>query len=63
MLYPELRVLGAFVRWLMNGCKTKLKYEVFNNTEHDKANYMIGVLIVLSPVLIALILLFWGIIR
>jgi len=47
----------------MKGCKTKLKYEVFDNTEHDKANYMIGILIVLSPVLIALILICLGVIR
>ena len=40
-----------------------MKYEVFDNTEHDKANYMIGVLIVLSPVLIALILICLGVIR
>ena len=61
-LYPELRELGAFFRWLFKGCKSKLRHEV-DNTEHDKANYMIGVLIVLLPVLTALILLFFGIIR
>ena len=63
MSYPELRDLGAFVRWLLKGCKTKLKYEAFDNTDYDKENYMIGVLVVLSPVLIALILICLGVIR
>lgn len=63
MLYPELRNLGAFVRWLLKGRKTKLKYEVFDNTDYDKENYLIGVLIVFTPVLLAILLICLGIIR
>ena len=63
MLYPELRDLGAFVRWVLKGCKTKLKHEVFDNTDHDKENYLIGLLIITLPVLMAILLLCLNIIR
>ena len=63
MLYPELRNLGAFVRWLLKGCKTKLKYEVFDNTDYDRENYLIGIVVVSIPVLIAIILICVGVIR
>ena len=63
MLYPEFRDLGAFVRWVMKGCKTKLNHEVFYNTDRDWENYVIGLLIVFLPVLIAILLLCLGIIR
>ena len=62
MLYPELRDLGALVRWLLKGCKNKLKYEVFDNIDHDKENYLIGILVVSIPVLLAIILICLGII-
>jgi hypothetical protein len=63
MLYPEFRDLGAFVRWVMKGCKTKLNREVLYHTDQDWENYVIGLLIVFLPGLIAILLLCLGIIR
>jgi len=63
MLYPEFRDLGAFVRWVMKGCKTNLNREVFYNTNQDWGNYLIGLSIVFLPVLIAILLLCLGMIR
>ena len=40
-----------------------MKYEVFDNTDYDKENYLIGILVVFTPVLIAIILICIGIIR
>ncbi|MBR7022119.1 MAG: hypothetical protein IKI09_01430 [Bacteroidales bacterium] len=42
------KTLGAFIRWLLKGCKTILKDEVNGNLEprwlksHDTENYIIG---------------------
>ncbi len=49
---PETaRWLGGFVRWLLKGCKTKLKDEVNGNLEaswgwtYDTENYIIGLIV------------------
>ncbi len=45
------RWLGGFVRWLLKGCKTKLKDEVNGNLEaswgwtYDTENYIIGLIV------------------
>jgi hypothetical protein len=42
------KTLGAFIRWLLKGCKTSLKDEVNGNLEprwlksRDTENYIIG---------------------
>lgn len=40
--------IGAFVRWVFNGCKTSLKDEIYNN---DVANLIVGLLFSLAVVL------------
>jgi len=53
--------LGAFVRWLFKGCKTKLRDEIEGNFEatwgvtYDMENYIIGNVTVLLMILIAVI--------
>ena len=44
------KFLGGFVRWLLKGCRTKLKDEVEGNLEpkwlnsYDTENYIIGLI-------------------
>lgn len=53
MTIPFARLIGGFVRWLLKGCKTKLRDEVEGNLEatwggtYDTENYIIGVVTVI----------------
>ena len=60
-MYVLAKELGAFVRWLFKGCKTKLRDEIEGNFEatwgvtYDMENYIIGHVTVLVMILIAVI--------
>lgn len=60
-MYVLSKDLGAFVRWLFKGCKTKLRDEIEGNFEatwgvtYDMENYIIGNVTVLIMILIAVI--------
>ncbi|HKM11919.1 MAG TPA: hypothetical protein PL115_01770 [Bacteroidales bacterium] len=60
-MYVLAKELGAFVRWLFKGCKTKLRDEIEGNFEatwgvtYDMENYIIGNVTVLVMILIAVI--------
>jgi len=60
-MYVLAKDLGAFVRWLFKGCKTKLRDEIEGNFEatwgvtYDMDNYIIGNVTVLLMILIAVI--------
>ena len=60
-MYVLAKDLGAFVRWLFKGCKTKLRDEIEGNFEatwgvtYDMDNYIIGNVTVLIMILIAVI--------
>jgi hypothetical protein len=60
-MYVLAKDLGAFVRWLFKGCKTKLRDEIEGNFEatwgvtYDMENYIIGNVTVLIMILIAVI--------
>jgi hypothetical protein len=60
-MYVLAKELGAFVRWLFKGCKTKLRDEIEGNFEatwgvtYDMENYIIGNVTVLIMILIAVI--------
>ena len=61
-MYVLAKELGAFVRWLFKGCKTKLRDEIEGNFEatwgvtYDMENYIIGNVTVLVMILIAVII-------
>jgi len=61
-MYVLAKDLGAFVRWLFKGCKTKLRDEIEGNFEatwgvtYDMENYIIGNVTVLVMILIAVII-------
>jgi len=49
MMRPLLLVIVGFSRWILKGCKTDLKEEIYGN-EHDLKNvkginYLIGLII------------------
>ena len=60
-MYVLAKELGAFVRWLFKGCKSKLRDEIEGNFEatwgvtYDMENYIIGNVTVLVMILIAVI--------
>lgn len=60
-MYVLAKELGAFVRWLFKGCKTKQRDEIEGNFEatwgvtYDMENYIIGNVTVLVMILIAVI--------
>lgn len=61
--------LGAFVRWLLKGCKTKLQDEIdgiFDATwgaTYDTENYIIGLVTVLIMIGITVIVIVISIVR
>lgn len=61
---PEsARFVGGFVRWLLKGCKTKLKDEVEGNLEpkilesYGTENYIIGLMTSVILIIIMLLIL------
>lgn len=54
------KFLGGFVRWLLKGCRTKLKDEIEGNLEpkwlksYDTENYIIGLITSIIMIVIAM---------
>lgn len=62
---PETaQLLGGFIRWLLKGCKTKLRDEIEGNLDsrwgvtYDFENYVIGLITVII-IIGSIILLGW----
>jgi hypothetical protein len=61
---PETaRWIGGFVRWLLKGCKTNLKDEIFGRFEpswgrtYDFENFIIGIITILFILIISAIII------
>ena len=63
---PETaKLLGAFIRWLIKGCKTSLRDEIEGNFEgtwggsYSTENYIIGISTVIIILVIVAIFINW----
>lgn len=63
MVIAYTKLLGGLVRWLLKGCKTKLRDEIEGNLEgtwcssYSTENYIIGISIVILILIVVLIII------